>query len=71
MNIQERPEWQQRVFQEKEELDEWLRKLADFLEDDSKFESLTVEDQNLLIKQQQLMLDLSGVLGHHIARFGK
>ena len=63
------PPHQQRVVDEKAELDERLQKLNAFARSDT-FLDLNFEDQNLLAKQSNLMRELSVVLGDRIARFG-
>ena len=61
---------QQRVVQEKEELDEKLSKLSAFI--DSPNFTITVNDGNeiaLLICQEEIMKDYSEILAERIAAF--
>ncbi len=59
---------QERVLQEKAELDERLAKLTAFLETDT-YHALPDEDKELLRLQWALMCDLSDILAKRIARF--
>lgn len=68
MNIQERPEWQQRVIKERDELAERLSKLNAFINNDS-FEALLAEDQVLLAAQRSVMQELEVILTRRIKRF--
>ena len=61
---------QQRVVQEKEELDEKLSKLSAFI--DSPNFTITVKDKNeiaRLVCQEQIMKDYSEILAERIAAF--
>ena len=61
---------QQRVVQEKEELDEKLSKLSAFI--DSPNFTITVKDENeiaRLVCQEQIMKDYSEILAERIAAF--
>lgn len=60
---------QQRVWIEKQELDERAMKLTEFVGGNPLFRKLTYEDQQLLYEQRRLMYQLSGVLGKRIERF--
>ena len=68
MDIQERPDWQQRVFKEKEELDERLVKLQAFICSDFA-RNLPGQDYQLLNQQEQAMSLYSAVLDARIKRF--
>lgn len=59
---------QQRVVQEKQELDERLSKLHSFL-GSQVFNSLDADEQSRLRRQADLMNQLSIVLGERIAKF--
>lgn len=60
---------QQRVWIEKQELDERAWKLTEFVGGDPLFRKLTYEDQQLLYEQRRLMYQLSEVLDQRIKRF--
>ena len=60
--------FQQRVIDEKKELDTRIHALSAFLLI-SMFKSLDSEEQERLKKQHELMIDLSTVLGQRIAAF--
>ena len=59
-----------RVVEEKTQLDERLGKLVKFTCSEM-FTSLDVAEQDLMILQQNLMVQLSHVLGCRIKAFGK
>lgn len=59
---------QQRVVQEKAELDEKLTKLVAFSANPI-FSDLPLDDRNLLVEQAHHMQAYSNVLGQRIARF--
>lgn len=59
---------QQRVVDEKKELDERLAKLSEFGKGEL-FESLAPSEQGRLNRQHSIMEDLSTVLGERIAAF--
>ena len=59
---------QQRVVDEKNELDERLAKLSEFGKGEL-FESLPPSEQGRLNRQHSIMEDLSTVLGERIAAF--
>ena len=63
------PEYQQRVIDEKAELDERLAKLKVFLTSKT-FNLLPFHDRELLEYQSEVMEQLSLVLGKRIKRFG-
>lgn len=60
---------QQRVVDEKSELDEKLEKLASFIQENPIFEKLEEEDKDLLLLQQSSMAEYSVILSKRIARF--
>lgn len=60
---------QQRVWIEKQELDERAWKLTEFVGGNPLFRKLTYEDQQLLYEQRRLMYQLSEVLDQRIKRF--
>ena len=61
---------QQRVVDEKTELDEKLSKLTTFINSE-KFASIVSDEdeRSRLVRQQQLMFDYSEILGERIAAF--
>jgi len=65
MNLQPH---QQRVVDEKRELDEKLGKLITFIHE-SVFTGLSKEEQKLLVRQQNVMTDYSQILAERIAAF--
>lgn len=62
---------QQRVVEEKRELDERLAKLVDFIENNPTFKStvLIEAERNRLRRQRTKMEELSQILGERIAAF--
>jgi len=68
MTIGEELEFQQRVVDEKAQLDEKIKKLAYFL-NGSVIETLESEDQTLLHEQFHVMEKYSDILRRRIARF--
>lgn len=62
-------EYQERVMQEKKELDEKIEKLNAFTNDPNKFNDLPSEDRVSLTKQEEVMMEYSKILGERIARF--
>ncbi len=60
--------WQERVVQEKADLDDKISKLEIFL-DAPMFPKLAAEEQTLLTSQAQLMRGYSTILGKRISRF--
>ena len=60
-------EWQQRVVEEKQELDERLGRLNVFRE--AAFDQLTSDELGRLNRQHSLMLQYSQVLGERIGAF--
>jgi len=60
---------EQRVLDEKRELDERLVKLVSFITSSPTFRSLDPEDQRLMREQRKAMLDYSDTLESRIARF--
>lgn len=62
------PVWQQRVIDEKRELDKRLAKLRSFLYDPDN--GRPSEDRKLLLMQEQAMADYSSVLAMRISAWG-
>jgi len=62
-------EYQQRVIEEKIQLDEKLLRLHNFLSSD-KLKDLDLDDQNLLVEQEHAMKIYSIILWNRINRFG-
>jgi hypothetical protein len=62
-------DWQQRVVDEKRELDAKLVKLDVFIHGSVSFANLDVEDKCLLIEQRSVMFHYSRVLGLRIELF--
>ena len=60
---------QQRVLDEKRELDERLVKLSEFISASAIFKALDDQDRNLMRDQQRAMMDYSDALEGRIARF--
>ena len=60
---------EERVVTEKNELDDKLVKLQDFIETNKIFQLLPKEDKELLERQEVHMSDYSQVLSERIARF--
>lgn len=60
---------QQRVVQERAELDLRLAKLSAFIEAAPEFKELDHVDRHLLVQQEELMVELEAVLAERIARF--
>ncbi|MEI6870840.1 MAG: hypothetical protein WCL08_01025 [Verrucomicrobiota bacterium] len=63
------PPYQQRVIDEKKELDARLAKLTAFLTDPAERETVTDMDRELLEKQQDAMTAYSRVLGLRVRSF--
>ena len=61
--------YQQRVVDEKAELDEKVRKLREFI-GSRPFQDLSAEDRNLLKSQAEVMGNYARLLSRRIARFG-
>lgn len=61
--------YQQRVVDEKAELDDKLGKLTKFIEPNPIFDGLPIEDKELLCRQAGVMREYSIILGSRIARF--
>lgn len=61
--------YQQRVVDEKADLDERTRKLATFIADNPLFGGLPCAERDRLRRQYHLMAALSRVLGERIAEF--
>lgn len=62
--------YQERVVQEKQELDDRILRLTEFTLSHN-FEGVNLYEQQRLTKQLQIMLELSSVLGERIANFGE
>ena len=62
---------EERVVVEKNDLDEKLVKLQDFIENSRIFQALSEDDKELLERQQVIMLDYSHVLSERISGFIK
>lgn len=60
---------QQRVVDEKNELDAKLQRLTTFIEENPEFHKLTGPEQGLLIDQQHIMEDFLDILCRRIALF--
>lgn len=60
---------QQRVIDEKADLDERAKKLSDFIGNNPMFETLDPEEQERMKVQNDLMWQYSEVLGERIAAF--
>lgn len=60
---------QQRVVDEKKVVDENAKKLSDFIGFSDLFLELPEEDQELMKEQNEIMWQLSEVLGERIKRF--
>lgn len=67
MNPTNRPDWQQRVIDEKGQLDQRIRKLSLALGGSTEFIDI---DQALLQDQLTVMREYSDILGRRIGRFG-
>ena len=63
-----RPEWQQRVLKEMEELEDKVLKLHKYVESQA-FQSLHVVDKSLLLEQLQVMRMYRGILISRTQRF--
>ena len=63
------PPYQQRVIDEKKELDDRIEKLVAF-QDTDVFKALDPVDSGLLIMQANAMQTYSDLLSHRILRFG-
>lgn len=62
-------DYQERVVKEKQELDNKLSKLSDFITNNPIFNSLPNEDRFLLISQHKVMDQYSSILFDRIKRF--
>lgn len=60
---------QQRVVDEKQELDERAAKLSDFIGNNPLFEAIDPEEQERMKLQNDIMWQLSEVLGQRISAF--
>ena len=61
--------YQQRVIEEKEELDKKARALSDFIGLNDKFDDLDSEEQERMKEQCEIMWEYSEILGKRIAAF--
>ena len=61
--------YQQRVIEEKEELDKKARALSDFIGLNDKFDDLDIEEQERMKEQCEIMWEYSEILGKRIAAF--
>jgi hypothetical protein len=64
-----RPDYQQRVIDEKSELDDKISKLGDFISSSSIFQSLPSEEKERLVRQKSCMGEYSEILGERISAF--
>jgi hypothetical protein len=64
-----RPDWQQRIIDECQELNDRLGKLCDYMATDA-YRALDEISRHLLGKQLGYMRDYAHILGMRIARFG-
>lgn len=62
-------DWKQRVYDEKETLDEKIDKLQAFMDYGKDFKMLPTEDQVLLELQHNYMIAYTHVLAHRVDRF--
>ena len=62
-------DWQQRVIDEKSELDEKLKKLGELIGDKGKFSQLERVDCDLLVRQEGVMRTYANILQKRIDRF--
>ena len=60
---------QQRVVDEKTELDEKLKKLTAFIDTNTVFENLPEDEKTRLVRQESCMSEYSKILGERIAAF--
>lgn len=60
---------QQRVVDEKTELDDKINKLSSFISENPIYGKLPEIDQELLSKQYSVMQEYSDLLAHRVARF--
>jgi hypothetical protein len=65
----ERPPHQQRVIDEKAELDERREKLGVFIKENPIFQDLPAEERERLVRQESCMAEYSAILGERIAAF--
>ncbi len=61
--------WQQRVVDEKSELDKKAKDLSSFIGNSQIFETLDAEEQERLREQNELMWQYSEILGARIVAF--
>lgn len=62
-------DYQQRVIDEKKELDEKAKKLSDFIGLSSEFENIPPDEQERLREQNEIMWQYSEILGQRIDAF--
>lgn len=60
---------QERVVQERKELEEKLQKLSAFISSSVEFQQLPADEKGRLLKQEGLMIDYRDVLSARIANF--
>lgn len=60
---------QQRVVEEKAELDDKLAKLKSFIDDSAIFEGLPAAEKERLVRQHSCMTEYSDILGERISHF--
>ena len=63
------PPHQQRVLDEKQELDIRITKLDEFIERNALFRQLDLEEQARMLRQLDVMRELSVILGERISAF--
>lgn len=63
--------YQQRVIDEKQELDEKAKKLSDFIGNNPLFEKIDSEEQERMKEQCEVMWQYSEILGKRIEAFSK
>ena len=63
------PEYQQRVIEEKAELDAKLEKLSAFIGDSNRFNGLDGDERFRLTRQESVMTEYSLILGERIEAF--
>jgi hypothetical protein len=63
------PDYQQRVIDEKSELDEKIAKLGDFIQSSAIFQDLPSDEKERLVRQHSCMGEYSEILGERISAF--
>jgi len=64
-------DYQNRIIEEKSELDEKAKKLSDFIGNNPLFDNIAPEEQELMKEQCETMWEYSEILGKRIAGFTK